>query len=226
MTFLELVQDFMREAGMSGSIVSVQGQVGEAQRAVNWIIKGCRSIQLEHPDWEFLRADVTFNTTVPNNRYTAAAAGVANFGEWRFRGDDWRCYTAATGVMDEQPVRFEPYADFRRNYMYGANRLSSGRPTVVTQAPDMSLMFWPTPDAAYTIVGEQFQAPVDLVNNSDAPPFAARFHGVIVYRALMLYGEFEGDQSVLAYAQGECDKILAKMESVYLPQWEAAGPLA
>jgi hypothetical protein len=226
MTFLELVQDFMREAGMSGSIVSVQGQVGEAQRAVNWIAKANRSIQLQHPDWEFLRADVTFNTTVPNNRYTAAAAGVANFGEWRFRGDDWRCYTAAIGPMDEQPVCFQPYEDFRRDCLYGANRLSSRRPSVVTQAPDMSLLFWPTPDAAYTIVGEQYQAPVELVNNTDVPPFAARYHDAIVYRALMLYAQFEGDVSVLSYAQAECARVIGDMENAYLPKWTTSGPLA
>jgi hypothetical protein len=226
MTFLELVQDFMREAGMSGTIASVQAQTGEAQRAVNWIIKAYRSIQNEHSDWEFLRADVTFGVNAPLNTYTTAAAGVTSFGEWRFRGDDWRCYNTAMGVADEQPVAYVDYAKFRTVYGYSTQRLQTGRPKVVTQRPDQSLQFWPTPDTGYTIVGEQYQAPVALVNNTDFPVFAAKFHDVIVYRALMLYGQFEGDGGVFTYAQAECARILGMMEDQYLPKWEASEPMA
>jgi hypothetical protein len=225
MTFLELVQDFMRQAGITGSIVSVQGQSGEALRAVNWIIKANRDIQLDNPEWEFLRAGVTFTTTASNNTYTAAAAGVTGFGEWRFRGDDWRCYAAAIGPMDEQPVGFVPYDDFCRIYAYGAQRLQTGRPVVVTEAPDQSLIFWPIPDASYVVTGQQYRAPIDLVNNQDAPPFAARFHDAIVYRALQLYGAYEGDSSVFIFGQSECARMLAQMASQYLPKWSASESL-
>lgn len=226
MTFLELVQDFMREAGMSGTIASVQGQAGEALRAVSWIVKAYRSIQNEHPDWEFLRGDVQFNTNTSSAIYTAAAAGVTGFGEWRFRGDDWRCYTAATGPMDEQPVRFVGYEEFKSVYAYGAQRLANDRPQVVTERPDQSLQFWPTPNAAYTIIGEQYQAPLDLVKDTDVPCFAAKYHDIIVYRAMQLYGAFEGDSAVFTFGQAECARILSQMETQYLPKWSAAGPMA
>lgn len=226
MTFLELCQDMMREAGISGSLVSVERQNGEALRVVNWIIKAYRYIQNKHTDWDFLRTEVTFDTNTSNDTYTAAAAGVTGFGEWRFAGDDWRCYSKAIGPADEQPVRYTPYDEFRRVYGYGANRLMTGRPQVVTQRPDQSLQFWPVPDAAYTIVGEQYRAPITLARNEDQPIFAAKFHDAIVQRALMFYGAYEGDASVFASAQTEFQRLLGQMEGVYMPEWECAEPMA
>lgn len=225
-TFLELCQDMMREAGISGSIVSVERQTGEQLRVVNWIIKAYRYIQNKHPDWDFLRADVAFNTNDSNAIYTAIAAGVTGFGEWRFTNNDWRCYLVSQGVADEQQVVYVPYDEFRRTYTYGSNRLVKGRPQYVTQRPDQSLQFWPTPDAPYTIVGEQYRAPITLAKNDDTPIFAAKFHDVIVQRALMFYGAFEGDGGVFAAAQTECARILAQMVSGYMPEWETPEPMA
>jgi hypothetical protein len=216
----------MLQAGIAGSLASVQGQSGEFQRVVNWISKAHTYVQNRHVEWEFLRADVAFNTSANSAIYTATAAGVASFGEWRFNGNDWRCYDVAQGPMDEQQVVYVDYDTFRRTYFYGSNRLMTGRPQVVTQRPDQSLQFWPTPDKAYTIVGEQFRAPLAMLANDDTPIFAAKFHDVIVWRALMYYGEYEGDASVHATGQSETSRILGEMESVYMPTWCSAGPMA
>lgn len=226
MNFLELCQDLAREAGISGSIVSVTGQTGEAARIVNWIIKAYRFVQAKHVDWKFLRADVAFDTNGSSDTYTAAAAGVAGFGEWRFAGDDWRCWRKDLGAADEQPVRYVDYDDFCRMYSYGANRLVTGRPQFMTERPDQSLQFWPVPDASYTIIGEHFRAPITLAKNDDVPIFSAKFHEAIVQRGLMLYGLFEGDASVHAGAQSEFNRWLSQMESIYLPDIEPSGPMA
>lgn len=218
MTFLELCQDMAREAGISGGVTSVVSQQGEAQRVVNWVAKAYRYIQNLHPDWKFLRRDVSFTTSVNAAEYTATAAGVpaGEFGEWSFVSQ-WRCYGVDAGVGDEQPVYFVEYDKFRHTYGYGNQRLQTGRPQVVTVAPDQSLIFWPKPDAEYVIVAEQHRAPHRLVTNDDAPIFAARFHNAIVYRALMLYGQFEGDATVMAVGQTEFQRDLAPMENFYLP---------
>ena len=225
-TFLELCQSMMREAGISGSIVSVTGQTGEAARVVNWIARAYNEVQLERSDWEFLRADVEFDTTAGTASYTAASADVASFGEWRFRSNGWRAYSAATGYADEQPVCYVPYDAFRNTYMYGTQRTAQGRPQAVTQKPDMSLMFWPVPDAAYSIVGEQYRAPYTFTANADTPVFAARFHDVILWRAMMFYGEYEGDSTVFTSAQAKCQSMLARLEESYAPEWEQSEPLA
>lgn len=225
MTFLELCQEVAREAGISGEVVSTTGQVGEAQRVVRWVARAYKYIQNLHENWTFLRRDVEFGALAGQASYTAAGAGVTEFGRWCFL-DEWRCFRTDAGYADEQPVRFVDYDSFRRTYGYGNSREQVGRPQVVTVAPDQSLKFWPIPDMAYTIVGEQFRAPHALAVDADTPIFPAQYHDAIVYRALMFYGEFEGDATVIATGQSEFMRELANLESRYLPQMHACGPLA
>lgn len=225
MNFLELCQELSREAATSGAIATVLNQSGESGRLVNWIAKAYRFVLNKHTDWTFLRTDVAFDTAAGNSTYTAAGAGVTEFGEWMF-ADGWRCYTKATGFGDEQPVKFMPYDRFRNQCMFGTQRQVVGRPLVVTERPDQSLQFWPTPDAVYSVVGEQFRAPARLAANESVPIFPAKFHDVIVYRALMMYGEYEGDATVFASAQSNFNRLFTKMEELYLPDWEQPGTLA
>jgi hypothetical protein len=226
MNYLELCQDMAREAGIAGALVSVTNQTGEALRVVNWINKAYRYIQNKHADWKFMRTDVAFDTNTSSAIYTAAAAGVAGFGEWNFAGDDWRAYNKAIGVADEQALSYMPYDQFRQVYGMGLNRTMTGRPQIITERPDQSLQLWPTPDATYTIIGEQYKAPLSLTAATDVPIFAAKFHDAIVQRALMFYGAFEGDAGVFGAAQTEFNRILAQMEGVYMPEWETAEPMA
>lgn len=231
MNFLELCQDFYRENdSLSGVIADVTAATGQALIAVNDVKKAYRSIQNAHADWDFLRADVSFNTTAATQTYTATEAGItaAVFGEWMFSpySKQWRCYTTSLGVVDEQPIRQMPYDDFKRQYLFGAQRVTVGRPLVITQKPDRTLLFWPTPDAIYTVIGEQYRAPYELAANADTPIFAARFHDVIVYRALMLYGERDGDQTTFSAAQIEFKRLMAKLEREYLPDITMGGAMA
>lgn len=227
MNFLELCKALTREAGISGVIVSTSDQVGEAGRVVNWITKAYKYIQNLHPHWQFMRRALEMGVTNGKASYTAAELAVADFGEWSF-AKQWRSYRAELGYGDEQPVQVVDYGYFTNVYGYGNSRLQVGRPQVVTVAPDQSLMFWPIPDASYTIVGEQYRAPHQLAADADLPIFAARYHDAIVYRALMMYGEFEGDATVIATGQSEFMRELAPLEASQLPviSMSGAGPLA
>lgn len=231
MNFLELVQYTAREATVSGTISSVTGQVGEIARVVNDVANAYRKVQTAHADWEFLRRDVGFATTATKSTYTALEAGIpaGEFGEWMWitpGQPGWRAYLTAQGFGTEQPVRFMDYNKFKQRYLYGNQRTQVGRPLVVTQRPDQTLVFWPIPDDSYTIVGEQYHAPYQLVANADVPCWPAKFHDAVVYRALMLYAEYEGDPTVMSSAQGEYNAIINKMEEVLLPDWDNAGPMA
>lgn len=221
-TFLELCQDMAREAGISGGVASVEGQVGEAQRVVAWVARAYKYLQNLHNNWKFMRRDVEFAASPGTFRYTPAAAGVEEFGRWCFV-DQWRAYITEAGYSDEQPVLCMDYDAFRRTYMYSSSREQVGRPQIVTVAPDQSLIFWPNPDMNYTIVGEQYRSPARLVDNEDEPIFAAQYHDAIMYRALMYYGEFEGDATVIATAQSEAERELSALEGFYLPPMSACG---
>lgn len=225
MNFLELCQELAREATVSGTMVTAIGQTGEFGRVANWVAKAYRFVQNAHTNWNFLRNDVSFGTIVGKGSYTATEAAVTVFGEWLF-SSGWRCYRTAIGTDDEQPVRFVPYDQFKQRYLYSTARNMVGRPQVVTERPDQTLLFWPLPDEQYTIVGEQYRAPYRLAVNDDIPIFQAKFHDVIVYRGLMLYAEYEGDATVFSSAQNEYNNLITKMEQLYLPDWEPSEAMA
>lgn len=226
-TFLELCQDVAREGGISGGIVSVSGQSGEAGRVVGWVARAYKYIQNLHEDWKFMRRGHEFGALPDTASYTPTAAGVTEFGRWCF-SDQWRTFLTAAGYPDEQPLVYVDYDTFRRTYGYGNSRLQVGRPQAFTVAPDKSLMLWPTPDQPYTIVGEYYRAPHVMESGDDVPIFPAQHHEAIMYRALMFYGQFEGDATVIATGMTEFDRELATLEGAELPRMGTcgAGPLA
>lgn len=232
MTYLELCKKLVQRAGISGTIQSAQGQSGEMLRVVGWVDDAYRYVLNKHRDWEFLRQDVSFTTSGMVREYTAATAGVTQFGEWRFTNADgywnWSCWAADAGTADEQPLAVMTYDAFKRHYGFGAARDDVGRPQVVAMKPDQSLVFWPTPpsETPYWVSGEQYRVPPALVADGDEPVFPARFHDAILYRALMLYAEFEGDGVTFNTAQLEAGRYLAMLESVYLPDITVGSPMA
>lgn len=225
MNFLEICQGIVRDGGISGSIANVTGQTGELLRVVRWANDAYRYILNMHKDWKFLRKDVAFPVIVGTAEYSASALSLADFGEWKL--DSFRAYDTAIGFADEQFVRYMlNYDDFRNQFMFGTNRTTTGRPTLAAEKPDQTLRLWPIPDANYTVTGEYYRVPPDMAANADIPAFPARYHKAIVYRALMLYAEYEGDASLFASMQSEFGRIIAQLELGNLPDMEAAGPMA
>ncbi len=222
--FLQLCQDTAREAGMP-DIASAANQKGEPLRMVNWVRKAYRYILNLNPQWQFLRADAAIDVIAGQTIYYPTALDLANFGEWRLHS--FRAYDPDVGVQDEQFVTAMPdYDYFRDSYGIGPAQTTTGRPQLIAQRPDQALVVWPTPDRAYTLSGEYFKAPPDLVNNTDVPVLPPKYHDAIVWRALMFYGQFEGDSGVFATGQMEFRRVLAAMELLYAPAIQAPGAMA
>lgn len=226
MTYLELCQAVIRDAGgIAGTIPSVNNQVGEFDRVVNWVNDAYRYILNKHADWTFLRKEFTFVTAPGTGDYPATALGLADFGEWKLSA--FHCYTTAMGEADEQRMPYIPeYDNFRDRYKRGPLRASVGRPLVISQRPDEWLTMWPVPDMEYTFTGEYMSVPPALAANDDLPVFHSRFHDAIKYRALMFYAEYEGDATLFAAAQSELARVMARMEGTYLPKLVIGGAMA
>jgi hypothetical protein len=211
-TKLQLCQRLRQECvGVSGTgPTTTLAQSGDMLRLVTWIDSAYEDIQNLHRDWNFLRKDLSFNTVAAQQSYTPTQAGAADVGEWRMR--DMRCYLTSGGVSGEQFLQDVPWDDFRSVYLLGANRASTGRPMIVTRKPDRSLMVWPTPDAAYTINGEYFQANDEMIADADVPIFPARFHLVVMWRALVFYAGHAAAPETFSVGQGEYTKLLSALE--------------
>ncbi|RLA00301.1 MAG: hypothetical protein DRQ42_05810, partial [Gammaproteobacteria bacterium] len=72
-TLLELSQQLIEDAGISGTMVSAQNQVGEFKRVVNWIVRATTEIEGTWFDWDFLHAFLEFDTVIGNSDYPAPA---------------------------------------------------------------------------------------------------------------------------------------------------------
>lgn len=224
MTRLQLCTRLRSECvGVSGAgPTTTTGQVGDMLKIVNWIDSAYEDIQNMRTDWRFLRDDFTFQTVAAQQTYTPTQAGAVDatptvdLGEWIT--DDIRCYLTSTGVSGEQVLEFMDWDTFRATYLIGSIRSTTGQPVVVTVKPDRSLMLWPIPDAAYTVAGEYYRVPDTLTADGTVPTFPARFHMLIVWRALVFYAGHSAAPETFAVGKEEYGKLLGMLVAAEAPR--------
>lgn len=224
MTFLELCQRLRREAGQAGSGPStVVGQTYELLRTVEWIQSAYEDIQNLHAEWNFLRADLTFQTVASDNTYPIADISATEYGEWN--QESFRSYLTSSGIAGEQFMEWLDWPDFRDRYVISSNRTQEGNPRYIAQKPDASLILFPTPNATYTINGEYFKRAQVMSVNADEPLIPTKFHMIIVWRALMFYAGYTSAPDLYEVGQREYKNLLFKLESSQLPRIRLAAPL-
>ena len=229
MNFLDLVNRLRLECGMSGAdLVTVVGQTGENNRAVQWVNASWNDIQTAHQDWQWMRKTATFPTVAGQALYPngtgPGTTGVTDFGMWA--RDTFRNYPTAQGLAAEIYMDYIDYENWRNSYMYGALRFQETRPFQVTIAPDKSLGLGPFPNDQYTVLGDYYSAPAPMVLDTDIPPLPVQFHMAIVHRAKMYYGRYESAAEAYGAGNEEFIKFMARMDADRLPEIMRPGPLA
>jgi len=225
MTFLDMLIRLKQETGVAGpDPTTVIGQTKTIGRLVNWLVQSWVEIQQDHPDFDFLRKPVSFNTEANKQSYTPAEAGLTDFASWR--NDSFRLYLTSAGVGTEIFLTHWPtYSDFRDYYLYSTRRTVTNRPTDITIAPDRSLVFGFTPNDIYTVSGEYFRAPQVLAADADIPIMPDRFHMAIVYKAMIKYGTFEvANEQIVAGREGY-NGLLNRLLIDQLPQIQMGASL-
>lgn len=93
-----------------------------------------------------------------------------------------------------EEISFDAWRD---GYMFGAQRSVRTRPYVIAVGPDQSLNLGPPPNSNYTVTGDFFVAPTDMVADADIPiGLPKRFYMLPVYRAMIKYGGYEAAPEV------------------------------
>jgi len=225
MNRLQLCQELIDDCGITGAMTTTIGQTGEFATVVRMIDEAYEDVQNEHSRWEFLKFTFTFSTVAAAQTYTPAAAGVSDLAEWKTWGDDtFRVYTGAG--TNEIYLHFVPWDLFRQTYLFSGNRTTTGLPVLYTVRPDQSLMFWPIPNAIFTVEGEYWKRPQVMAANVDEPLFPARFHRIIKAKARMAYGANESSSE--DFSKGELDykKLFSKLRRDQLPAISIGATLA
>ena len=208
------------EAGVSGDgPVSTVSQTGEMAELVTWIQAAYQDIQNLRPNWRFMQGEFSFSMIAEIKVYTPISAGIDDLAIWLT--DDIRVYSDAG---DEDAITYEPWADFRAVRDIGT--IPAGRPTHFSIKPDNSIVFWPTPDDAYTCRGEYIVTPDELDGNTDTPIIPAQYHMLIVWRALVQYGAALAADEKYNHASLEYRRLMRAMEATQLPDMAMWEPLA
>jgi len=192
MTFLELCQEVVRLGGISGTgPATTSSQTGEYRRVVMFVSEAYEEICSQHFDWDFLWGQEI--STVSTQTVTAPA----NVGIW----DAGRLF------LDGGALECIPHAD------YMPETLSNARPYAAVILPSGALQLIPAPDQPYDIVFDYFKAAPSLAADADEPLMPARFHRVIVGRAMVLLGNFEAAEEVKQQGVELYQKYLLALEA-------------
>lgn len=223
MTFLELAVWVRSEAGIAGiGPLDVYNNTGELGRVVNWVKDAYVDIQEKRPDWDFLRKDFSFQTESDLALYD----GPADLANWRMIDPSEAVSLYKDSPRDENYLTYYPWDDFRSQFVFAEDPdQAPARPQIFTIQPDNKIRLWPVPNDIYTLRGEYYRIPHELVNTNDTPLFK-RFHRVIGYNALMRYAAWAEEPLTYANAQKEYNKLIDKLELDQAPGISLGGPIA
>lgn len=225
LSFLGLVQRLHQESATSGEKpATTVGQRGDARRLVDWISTAWMDIQNERTDWFFMTQPVEFVTSANKGSYSAADAGLASFANYKI--DSFRQYRVAAGVGSEMELVYMPYAQFRNLHLFGNMRTLRQIPYNFTVDPAKNLLLGPVPDDVYNINGEAFALPTEFSQDSDRPTMPTQYHMMIVWRALMYYGQKEAAPEAYTHGQNEYDRLKRLLLQDQLPTVQIGGAIA
>lgn len=239
-TYLQLCQAVARESGtVSGTQPSaVSGQTGRLLKIVKWTNQAWRDIQNAQGQWRWMdKAWDDKALTSGAACYTSASFSISDWGEWivdaESRTGVVKIYDNSVGVSEENAIQLIPYSLWDQKYNTATH--DNARPIEYAISPAGEICFGPTPDSSnYRVSGRYRQATQDLSADGDTPGMPARFHELIVWRALLLLGEHDEGEFAVALAARRWRELMDDLRRDQLPRPHAAagsligraGPLA
>lgn len=200
MNLLQLTQAVKRESGMAGGgPTSSSTTVLQEQRLFAWVNWAARDLTLAREDWRFRRASATLASTT-NQVNTATDFGLTDFASWKPATRFYKpsTYRVSDGLSNERELAWMDYDQFRKTFFIGTQ--TPGMAANWSISPDEEFLLGPAPDSAHFIRADYVRDYTDLVADTDTPIIPARFHMLIVWRALREYGGFDAASEVFQRA--------------------------
>lgn len=214
MNFLELCKRLRQEASVSGvGPQAVTDQSGEMQRLVNWVQAAYAEILGRRSDWSFLWRE--FSAAVTAADPSADLIDLpSDFGQ--LAQDSRGNLAVRFDGADLVPVDFRDYnsADYQ----------GSGTPfdfvvlpyDPVAQARRLRLAPYPAADGTLAL-SYYANSSHALSGNTDQPWVPPEHRMTIVWRALMMYANYESATELLQQASTNFGEAMAQMEADCLP---------
>lgn len=213
MNRLELVRALRQYAGVGAGSTgngpsTTLNQVGEYKRLVDWIDGAWNEIQQANL-WDFMweAEEVTILATtnvtagdIPARRYVKDAT---YYGSKRLTWMNWDL--------------------FRQRYPDPL--IVTGEPSAWSIRPDKAFVVNAKPSVNWALSVERYINPVPMADDDDEPALPAEHHMAIVYKALLLYANFEEAGVTRATAQAEYNRHMMALGLNELPEWSFGDPL-
>jgi hypothetical protein len=200
--FVTLTQEMRQLAGLSGTgPTDVATATGIELQLVRNVRDAWIRIQSARFDWKWMWKE--YEVPSPGS---GALQSVANTEDYILTGVDkihvntFRNYLTATGTTDRQRMNFLTWEDWRARY--NVVTVTASRPRQCTRLPNGNLRLY-KPDGIYSIEFEIQKTPQILAVNNDIPEMPARFHPLIVYEALKIFGKANDAPEVIKLAEEE-----------------------
>lgn len=197
MNFLEMVQELVLMGGIAGQggPHTVTGQTGEYGRAVAFIRQANAEVCGMHPDWGFLWAhgEQSVATEVID-----PPSGLETWAVDRLQ-------------LDGSPLAVLGWSEF-----VPADAAPT-RPYWAIIRPDNRLQLHPEPDKTYTLSYDYWTTPALLALDADVSAIPARFHPVVIGRALILLGNYEFAEDLMKQGQELYQLHLESLQQDQLP---------
>lgn len=209
MNFLELAVRLREETGTSGTgPITVANQVGEYKRLVNWVNQAYLDVQNKWMDWRFLWKESTVTMVITTSDYSLAADCVMpNEDSFYIDGNK----------LD--PIDFDTYRRDRGAF----DDMGTGTPQYFTIMPNEKIRVFPTPAATGAVLNYEYQrGGLQMSGNTDLPVIPARYHDVILWKAVMMWAAFENADVELKVGQFNYDAAMLRLEANQLPSREFA----
>lgn len=233
-SFLDLCNDVARESGTfpdDPAISATAGQTGREKQLTEWVKESYEAIQRSQPSWRWLHADFSGSLLSGTRAYAADALGIdTRFSHWVLRDeDDYRLttiYKTSEGQDYESHLTHVGYGEFRRIYGTGTHASATGKPTIFSVNYNNEMVFYPTPDAAYTVRGVYYKEPQILSGDATEPEMPAAYHKLIKYGALILIGTFDEVTVQSPAWRMTYATIMSELQYNQLPRLRHPGALA
>jgi hypothetical protein len=214
-TFLEICKDVRAETGISGSgPVSVTTATGIEQRLVKWVRQAWLDVQQFRPDWPWMLQDFTVDISPGKNRYTPAELNLTDLKAWELKQS--KIFKIADGKRGERLLATKNY--FRTWPALSLGVSPDGPPSIILFDPTTNaLVFYPQPDAEYTVTTRYYRKPQRLVADTDIPllPPGEEYEKIIFWKALVYYGFYDGAPDILAEAEMYYGELITALDNQY-----------
>ena len=200
MNFLELCQALRRECSISGvGPVSVEDQTGEYARVVNWIRQANQELQARFFNWKFLFRQFE-NVTLQNDDESLSIQAP----------DDLNVWLQDSFIFNGCPIGVVEYSQWNRKETF------LGVPFLV-QMPDDSLRLYNAPSGDIVIKADYYATPQHLIANTDEPYIPEPYHWLILYRAIMMYANYDNAPELKTSALEGMQMLMPQLEASQLP---------